>query len=102
MGSNVGLSIDQQLADRIASLPSTLGGIWEDLNTVTSMNRSGGVFDEGFTETADLTAEGTGIDAVFFGDGAQQHRWSVVSSNETPTLARRRAAPSSPRPAPSA
>jgi len=70
MGSNVGLSIDQQLADRIASLPSTLGGIWEDLNTVTSMNRDGGVFDEGFTETTDLTAEGTGIDAAFFGDGA--------------------------------
>lgn len=70
MGRNVGLSIDQQLADRIASLPSTLGGIWEDLNTVTSMNRDGGVFDEGFTETTDLTAEGTGIDAAFFGDGA--------------------------------
>ena len=70
MGRNVGLDLDQTISDRVASLPSTYAGIWENLRSVASMNRDGGVFDEGFTETADLTAEGTGIDAVFFGDGA--------------------------------
>ncbi len=70
MGRNVGLDLDQTISDRVASLPSTYAGIWENLRSVASMNSDGGVFDEGFTETADLTAEGTGIDAVFFGDGA--------------------------------
>jgi hypothetical protein len=69
MGSTVGLAIGQTMADRIASLPKTEAGIWQDLTQVSSMTGAGGVFDEGFTETQDLTAEGTGIDAVVFGTG---------------------------------
>lgn len=69
MGRNVGLSIDRQLADRMATLPNTLAGIWEDLTIVGRMNRPGGVFEEGITETRDLTAEGEGFESVVFGDG---------------------------------
>lgn len=69
MGRNVGLDINQQLADRLASLPSTYGGIWEDLTSVAGLTAQGGVFDETITETVDLTAEGTGVDAVVFGSG---------------------------------
>jgi hypothetical protein len=69
MGRNIGLDINQQLADRLASLPSTYGGIWEDLTSVAGLTAEGGVFTEGITETIDLTAEGTGIDAIVLGSG---------------------------------
>lgn len=69
MGRTLGLNLDQAISDRIAGLPSTEGGIYEDLTTVSAMERPGGVFTEGFTETADLEAETTGIDAVVFGSG---------------------------------
>jgi hypothetical protein len=69
MGASVGLNISQGLADRIAGLPSTEGGIWQDLQTVSRMVASGGVFDENIGEVTDLTAEAEGIGAVMLGDG---------------------------------
>lgn len=69
MGRAVGLNLDRALSERIADLPTTEAGIVEDLNTVAEL-QGRGVFSEGWTETADLTAEGEGIGAVVFGDGA--------------------------------
>ena len=69
MGSSIGLNINKNLADRIAGLPSTEGGIWQDLQTVGRMTASGGVFDENIGEVTDLSAEAEGIGAVMLGDG---------------------------------
>jgi hypothetical protein len=69
MGSSIGLTINKGLADRIAGLPSTEGGIWQDLQTVGRLTASGGVFDENIGEVTNLTAEAEGIGAVMLGDG---------------------------------
>lgn len=69
MGRNLGLNIGRQQAERIAGLPTTPAGITEGLRQVSEMQRPGGVFTEGITERQDLTAEGTGIEAVVFGGG---------------------------------
>jgi len=69
MGNSIGLNIGRGLADRIAGLPSTEGGIWQDLQTVGRLTASGGVFDENIGEVDDLTAEGEGIGSVLLGDG---------------------------------
>ncbi len=68
MGKTLGLDIDKTLATRIAELPETEGGIWDDLMEV---NRMRGFFEEGATETDDLD-ESTGIDAQFFGDSGAE------------------------------
>lgn len=69
MGNRLGLNIDQAAADRIAGLPKTDAGILQDLTRINQLNVQGGVFTEGITETQDLTAETTGLDAVVYGDG---------------------------------
>ena len=64
MGRTLGIDVDKALAERVAALPKTEGGIFQDL---TEVNRLGGVFTEGITETTDLT-DRTGIESVTFGD----------------------------------
>jgi len=90
MGSTLGLNIDRVLADRIAQLPSTAAGIFQDLTTVNAMNAQGGLFTEGITETQDLTAETTGIDATVFGDGdarsAMERRLLERNANDRSSL----------------
>ena len=71
MGKTMGIDLDKQYAERIAALPKTEGGITQDLQQVSSMVTSGGVFDEGITETTDLTTN-TGIEAVALGSGQAQ------------------------------
>lgn len=69
MGQTLGIDIGQQVADRIASLPKTEGGIWQDLTELNRLDRAGGVFSEGITETEDLGLMDEGLDAVVFGEG---------------------------------
>ena len=64
-GKTMGIDIDQTVAERMASLPKTEGGIYQDL---TDVNKMKPLYTEGITETKDLTT-GSGIDAVSFGDG---------------------------------
>jgi len=72
MGRRVGLELDQSAAERIAGLPKTEAGIYQDLTAVSQM-QGGGIFSETMGERAkDLTAEQTGIDATVFGDGIAQ------------------------------
>jgi hypothetical protein len=71
MGTTVGLNIDRVMAERIAGLPKTEAGIWQDLTQVSALNASGGLLTEGITETNDLTQQ-TAIDATVFGDGDAQ------------------------------
>jgi hypothetical protein len=67
MGSRMGVSLDQATADRIAGSPSTDAGIYQDLGTLGGLQGSG-IFNESFGESGqDLTAQGTGVDAVFGG-----------------------------------
>jgi hypothetical protein len=58
------------MSDRVAGLPKTDAGIYQDLTQLSTMAGSG-IFDETLGESAgkDLTAETTGANAVFFGDG---------------------------------
>lgn len=69
MGETLGINIGQQVADRIAGLPKTEAGIWQDLTELNRLDQPGGVFTEGLTETADLTLDSDGLDAVVFGEG---------------------------------
>jgi hypothetical protein len=68
-GRSMGLSIDQQLAERIANQPLSAQGINDNLQQVANL-QGRGVFTEGITETTDLTAEQQGIGAAVFGEGA--------------------------------
>lgn len=69
MGQTLGLDIGQDIATRIANLPKTEGGIWQDLTELNRLDRQGGVFSEGITEVTDLGLMDEGLDAVVFGDG---------------------------------
>lgn len=69
MGKSLGLNIDKQLAERMADLPDSPDAIVENLTQVAEL-QGRGVFNEGITETADLTAETEGVGATVFGDGA--------------------------------
>lgn len=72
MGTRMGVSLDQATADRIAASPSTDAGIYQDLQSLGTLAGSG-VFAETFGEAGqDLTVQGTGADAVFFGSGTAQ------------------------------
>lgn len=64
-GKTMGIDIDQTVAERMAALPKTEGGIYQDL---TDVNKMKPLYTEGITETKDLTT-GSGIEAVSFGDG---------------------------------
>ena len=64
-GRNMGINVDRVMAERIAGLPKTEGGIIQDFQEV---NRLGAVFTEGITENQDLTAESTGLASVALGD----------------------------------
>jgi len=68
MGSSIGVTMDKNLAEKIANLPMTEGGIMEGLRNV---NSQASLLDEGFTETEDLT-DATAIGSTFFGDGNAQ------------------------------
>lgn len=70
-GQRMGIPIDQQAAERIADLPKTEAGIFQDLTQINQLKGSG-IFDETMGEAADadLEANTTGLDAVIFGDGA--------------------------------
>jgi hypothetical protein len=68
MGRTIGIDLDKVAAERIADLPKTEAGIWQDLTEVSLLEGSG-VFTEGITETDDFTAEDEGIESVVFGDG---------------------------------
>lgn len=71
MGQRLGISMEQAAAERIAGLPKTDAGIFEDLTNVNQLE-GGGIFTETYGEQTDedLTAATTGLDAVIFGDGA--------------------------------
>lgn len=74
MGHRVGVNIDKTTSERIADLPKTEAGIYENLTQLGALE-GGGVFTETMGEAAtDLSVENTGIDAVFFGDGAASGR----------------------------
>lgn len=68
MGDTLGINLSREVADRIAGLPTTAGGIWQDLTAAARFDVPGGVLDEGFTETLDLSMDDV-IDSTFFGDG---------------------------------
>lgn len=70
MGQRMGVGINQAVAERIAGLPKTEAGIFQDLTTINQMSASG-IFQESIGEQADadLEANTTGLDAVIFGDG---------------------------------
>jgi len=68
MGSTIGVTIDQVVAERIANLPTTSAGIWQDLTQVAAVSRPGGLLTEGITEVNDIT-QSDAIDATVFGDG---------------------------------
>lgn len=73
MGQRMGINVDQAAAERIAGLPKTDAGIYQDLTQVNQLEGAG-VFNETMAERndADLTAATTGIDATVFGDGKAQ------------------------------
>lgn len=70
-GQRMGISIDQLAAERMADLPKTEAGIFQDLTRVNELAGSG-IFAETMGEAADadLEANTTGLDAIVFGDGA--------------------------------
>ena len=68
-GQRYGINMDRATAERIASTSRTEQGIDEGLRQVASMDR---VFQTGFTERDQLTAETTGVGAVFDGSGEAQ------------------------------
>ena len=72
MGKTMGLNLDRTIAERVAALPKTEGGIVQDLQQVSQMNSAGGLFSESIGESANLTAETTGIGAVALGEGQAQ------------------------------
>ena len=70
MGQRLGFSLDQSFSERVADTPATEGGIQERLTQLNQFDKSG-IMTETIGESADnLTTEGVGADAVFFGDGA--------------------------------
>jgi hypothetical protein len=70
MGRRAGLSINQQIAERIAATGRTEAGIQQDIQEVTRM---GSVFDETMGERdTDLEASTTGIEAVSLGSAEAQ------------------------------
>lgn len=67
MGERFGIEINRATAESIADLPKTEAGIAAGMEQIASMSP---VFSESIGEQAtDLTAGGTGIDAVFNGSG---------------------------------
>lgn len=64
-GSTMGVTVDKELAERIASLPKTEAGIQQDLAEASRMQ---GLTTEGLTETEDLTDK-TSLEAVSLGSG---------------------------------
>ena len=68
MGQRLGIDLDQEVSERIAGLPRTEAGIYENLTQLNQLQGSG-IFDEGITETSDLSTQNTGVAAVFDGDG---------------------------------
>lgn len=70
MGQRLGFSLDQAQSERIADSPATEGGIYERLGQLAQLDSSG-IMQETIGESGtDLTTEGVGADAVFFGSGA--------------------------------
>lgn len=65
MGRNMGVNVDQALAERFASLPKTDAGIYQDLTDIAGLSP---VATESITETKDITS-GDLAGAVAFGDG---------------------------------
>lgn len=78
----LGIGLDRALSERIAALPLSDEAIRSDLVQVSDL-QGRGVFTEGITETSDLTAEGTGVQAAVFGSGTE------ASQIERRILARR-------------
>jgi len=69
-GRAMGLTVDQQLAERFANLPKTEAGINETLGQLNALDKSG-IMSETMGESAlDLTLETTGIDSVLDNNGA--------------------------------
>lgn len=70
MGRRLGINLDSTTSDRIATLPRTEAGIVEGLGQISQLEGSG-IFNETLGERSgtDLTAETTGVDATFGGDG---------------------------------
>lgn len=62
-----GMNLTQAQSQRVAEMPMTEAGISEAVGQVASM---GGLYRESFGERQDLTAEGTGFEAVL-GDSAE-------------------------------
>jgi hypothetical protein len=72
MGTRMGIDIDLATADRVAGLPKTDAGIYQDLTQISTLAGSG-IFDETLGESADADLDtATGVDSVFFGDGKAQ------------------------------
>lgn len=67
-GQTMGMTIDKELAEKIASLPKTEAGIQQDL---AEASRLKGLTVEGITETQDITQKGT-LQAVALGDAEIQ------------------------------
>ena len=65
IGRTMGMNVGQSMAEKIANQGSlTEGGIRQGLDQVSSMS---GVFNEGITETKDLSTD-TGLQNIFLGD----------------------------------
>lgn len=74
MGQRIGVSIDQQLAERFADTPQTDAGIYQSLTALNALDKSG-VMTETIGEAANnLTTQGAGVDSVLGGNNAEIER----------------------------
>lgn len=65
-GRSMGINVDRTLAERVAAMPLSEAGIQQGLGEVSGLS---GVFNEGITETDNLTTE-TGVQASLLNSGA--------------------------------
>lgn len=69
LGHKLGLNLDQQISERVATGTQSDAGIAQGLGQVSQMQGSG-IFNESIGEApVDLTAETTGMDAAVFNSG---------------------------------
>jgi hypothetical protein len=71
MGRRMGIGIEQAMAERVAGLPKTDAGIYQDLTQISAVEGSG-ILNETFGETNKDLTERTAQESVFFGSGEAQ------------------------------